>query len=322
MNNSACTPVLKWVGGKRQLLPTLRHCINAYSEETKLNKFSYHEPFFGGGALFFELASSDRLKKSYISDINRELILMYELIKSEKESHKLLQKVHSLEELFNKSKSRDVLFLEWKKRFNVLINKLSKGQKISDNEKIEIAGILISLNKTCFNGVYRKNKKGEFNVPFGKKMTEVVKFLDPQNYKNVSTALQNTKITNLSFESAINFQTIKKNHLVFIDPPYIPISKTAQFKGYYDDGFSMEQHYILAQKINEIDSKGAYFILTNSNTELVKDIYLTKKNYSLSKVSVARSINQMGRDDSDFGIKEILITNFKVKIPEQLNLGI
>ena len=117
-----------------------------------------------------------------------------------------------------------------------------------------------------------------------------------------------------------NFKIIKKNHLVFIDP-YIPISKTAQFKGYYD-GFSIDQHILLSQKINEIDKKGAYFILTNSNTELVKDIYFTKKHYSLSTINVARAINQVGKDDSGSGVKEILITNFNVPIPVQMNLGI
>tara|TARA_Y100000992_G_C21104215_1_gene414113 strand:- start:52 stop:753 length:702 start_codon:yes stop_codon:yes gene_type:complete len=226
------------------------------------------------------------------------------------------------EEVFNQSKRRDILFSEWKERFNQLISKTSTNHKISNKEKIEMASLLISLNKTCFNGVYRKNKKGEFNVPFGKKTSEVVKFLDVQNFKNVSTALQNTKISNISFESAINFKIIKKNHLVFIDPPYIPISKTAQFKGYYDDGFSIDQHILLSQKINEIDKKGAYFILTNSNTELVKDIYFTKKHYSLSTINVARAINQVGKDDSGSGVKEILITNFNVPIPVQMNLGI
>jgi DNA adenine methylase len=322
MTQKSCSPVLKWVGGKRQLLPILRLCINAYTEKANIEQFSYHEPFFGGGALFFDLISKQKIKKSYINDINRELIIFYETIKSDENSDKLLKKILLMEKQFSESKARDTLFTNWKERFNLLINKSSKDQNLSNSEKVEISALLLSLNKTCFNGVYRKNKKGQFNVPFGKKMTEVVNFLDVENYKNVNSALQDSKLTNISFESAINFQKIKNNHLVFIDPPYIPISKTAQFKGYYDDGFSMDQHYLLAQKINEIDSKGAYFILTNSNTELVKDIYLTKKNYSLSKVSVARSINQMGRDDSEFGIKEILITNFKVKIPQQLNLGI
>ena len=322
MIQNSCTPVLKWVGGKRQLLPILRLCIDEYSEKTNINKFSYHEPFFGGGALLFDLISRQKIKRSYINDINRELILMYEVIKSEKNSDKLMKKILSLQDLFNESKTRDILFSEWKKRFNKLIYKLSTDQNLSDIEKIEISALLVSLNKTCFNGVYRKNKKGQFNVPFGKKMTDVVNFINIENYKNINIALQNTQLTNLSFESAINFQKIKKDHLVFIDPPYIPISKTAQFKGYYDDGFSIEQHHLLAQKINEIDSKGAKFILTNSNTDLVKYIYLTKKNYFLSRVSVARSINQTGRDNSESGIKEILITNFKVSIPEQMNLGI
>ena len=322
MTENLCSPILKWVGGKRQLLGILRHCVSEYSEETKMDKFLYHEPFFGGGALFYDLVSRQKLRKAYLNDINRELIQMYDLVKSKNISDKLLEKVVSLEDLFNKSKKREVLYSQWKERFNELLFKLNKTQKLSEKEKIEASALLISLNKTCFNGVYRKNKKGKFNVPFGKKTTGFVSFLDTENFKNVSNALQKTTLTNYSFEKAINFRTIKPNHLIFLDPPYIPISKTAQFKGYYDDGFSVQQHLLLAEKMNEIDSRGAYFILTNSNTELVKDIYLTKNKYSLSKVSVSRSINQKGKDDSESGIKELLITNFKFQVPTQMKLGI
>ena len=288
--------------------------------KANVNKFSYHEPFFGGGALFFDLVSNKKIKKAYLNDINRELIIMYQLIQSERNSDQLLKKVISLEKSFNDSKKRDILFSEWKERFNDLLFELNKVDKLSISEKIELSALLIAINKTCFNGVYRKNKKGQFNVPFGKKINEDLKFLDLDNFKNVQSGLQYSKLTNSSFEKAINFKVIKPNHLIFLDPPYIPLSTTAQFKEYYEDGFTIQQHKLLSEKIKEIDSKGAYFILTNSNTELVKDIYLTKKNFSLHKLSVSRSINQMGKDESESGTKEILITNFKV--PMQMKLGI
>ena len=322
MKQKVCKPILKWVGGKRQLLPTLRHIVGTYSEIAKVDQFSYHEPFFGGGALFFDLLSSGKIKKSYINDINRELILMYEVIRSKKNSEKMLNRVLQLEKQFNYSKSRDVLYVNWKEQFNKLIHKLSKDQFLSIREQIEISALLISLNKTCFNGIYRKNKKGKFNVPFGKKNTGDVNFIDIDNFKNVKSNLEDTTITNVSFESAINFKKIKKNHLVFVDPPYIPLSKTSQFKDYYDDGFSLDHHENLAQKLDRIDSNGAYFILTNSNTDLVREIYLTKKHYSLSTVAVSRAINQIGRNNTSSGIKEVLITNFKSSIPTQMSLGI
>jgi DNA adenine methylase len=322
MNEKVCKPLLKWVGGKRQLLPTLRHIVGTYSEIAKVDQFSYHEPFFGGGALFFDLVSSHKIKKSYINDINRELILMYEVIRSKKNSEKMMNRVLQLEDEFNNSNSRDVLFTNWKEKFNKLIYKLSLEQSLSIKEQIEISALLISLNKTCFNGIYRKNKKGQFNVPFGKKNTGNVKFIDIDNFKNINSTLEDTTITNVSFESAINFKQIKKNHLVFVDPPYIPISKTAQFKDYYDDGFSIADHENLAQKLDQIDSNGAYFILTNSNTDLVREVYLSKKHYSLSEVAVSRAINQIGRNDLNAGIKELLITNFKFSIPTQMSLGI
>ena len=187
-----------------------------------------------------------------------------------------MNRVLQLEDEFNNSNSRDVLFTNWKEKFNKLIYKLSSEQSLSIKEQIEISALLISLNKTCFNGIYRKNKKGQFNVPFGKKNTGNVKFIDIDNFKNINSTLEDTTITNVSFESAINFKQIKKNHLVFVDPPYIPISKTAQFKDYYDDGFSIADHENLAQKLDQIDSNGAYFILTNSNTDLVREVYLSK----------------------------------------------
>ena len=320
MTQNQCSPILKWVGGKRQLLGILKLCVNAYSEDTKVERFSYHEPFFGGGALFFDLVSNKKIKQAYLNDINRELIIMYQFVQSKNNSNKLFKKVNLLQESFNKSKNRDSLFSVWKARFNELLFKLNQNDNLLVNEKIELSALLIALNKTCFNGIYRKNKKGEFNVPFGKKIDEELKFLDLDNFNNVKSGLQESKLTNVSFENAINFKVIKPNHLIFLDPPYIPLSSTAQFKEYYEDGFTIQQHEILSEKIKEIDSKGAYFILTNSNTELVKDIYFTQKNFSLHKLSVSRSINQMGKDESESGTKEILITNFKV--PIQMKLGI
>ena len=320
MTQNKCSPILKWVGGKRQLLGILKLCVDAYSENTKVERFSYHEPFFGGGALFFDLISNKKIKKAYLNDINRELIIMYQFAQSKNNADKLFKKVNFLQESFNQSKNRDSLFSVWKARFNDLLFKLNQNDNLLVNEKIELSALLIALNKTCFNGVYRKNKKGEFNVPFGKKTNEELKFLDLDNFNNVKAGLQESKLTNVSFENAINFKGIEPNHLIFLDPPYIPLSTTAQFKEYYEDGFTIQQHKLLSKKIKEIDSKGAYFILTNSNTELVKDIYFTQKNFSLHKISVSRSINQMGKDESESGTKEILITNFKV--PIQMKLGI
>lgn len=280
-------------------------------QETKLKKFSYHEPFFGGGALYFSLVSRNLINKAYLNDINSELITMYRTIQDEKLLDLFEKKIIQLEKKFNKDSNRDYLHKNWKLRFNFLIKKQSKTE-LNTVEKVELSALLLSLNKTSFNGVYRKNKKGEFNVPFNKKFTETIKFIELENLYNVNRNFQNSEFSNLSFEKAINFQKIKKNHFVFIDPPYIPISKTSSFSSYYDDGFDIKNHEILANKIIEIDKKGAYFLLTNSETEQTKQIYNPTNKFSIYPVNVSRKINQKGLDSTGKGTKELLITNLKL----------
>ncbi len=302
------SPPLKWVGGKKQLLKELISATEQFKKQSKVDNFTYHEPFFGGGAFFFELSLNQSIKKAHINDINVELMFLYNSIKDIESLNELIKKLSKLEKKFNASQLREVLYRDWRKKFNDLL----AINKPKTYQKIELSALLIALNKTCFNGVYRKNKKGEFNVPFGSKKTESVRFYDEENLLKVNKAFNNAELTNKSFEKAINFTKIKKNHLVFLDPPYIPVSKTAQFKSYYDDGFSNEEHELLAYKLDEIDSKGAFFILTNSNTELTKKIYLQNSKFNKYEVNVARMINRVGKDETGSGTKELIITNFKV----------
>ncbi len=301
-------PVVKWIGGKSQLINELNECINALTREIAEEKFNYHETFFGGGALFFDLYLNNKIRKAYLNDINTELIILYNSFLHDQTLNNLINDLIIKEEEFNSSKKREKLFKSWRLKFNKLILK----KNLTVKEKLEISSLLIALNKTCFNGVYRKNKKGEFNVPFGSKKTEVVKFFNKENLRKVSKSFEIAEFTNKSFEKAINFTKIKKNHLVFLDPPYIPVSKTAQFKSYYDDGFNNEEHELLASKLDKIDSKGAFFILTNSNTELTKKIYLKNSKFNKYEVNVARMINRVGKDETGSGTKELIITNFKV----------
>ncbi len=308
---------MKWVGGKRQLLKILNYCIDSYRQKTKLDKFSYHEPFFGGGALYFSLVSENLIKKAYLNDINTELISMYNTIKDDKLLDFFTTKVFQLEKQFNKDLNRDKLHEKWKVRFNYLIKKQSKTS-LNNKEIVELSALLLALNKTSFNGMYRKNKKGEFNVPFNKKFTEIIKFANLNNINNVNHNFQNAEFTNLSFEKAINFQKIKKGHFVFLDPPYIPVSKTSSFSSYYDDGFNLTKHEVLAEKLSEIHNRGACFILTNSETELTKNIYSLKNKFHIYPVNVARNINQKGLDTSVNGTRELIITNLKIKNLEPL----
>lgn len=288
----------------------LNQLVYDFQNITKQKKFTYHEPFFGAGALYFNLWSREFIKKSYINDINKELVIFYKTIQDSKTLNSLINELEILEDGFNKSKERDVLFFTWRDRFNELLKK-NNSKSITNNEKIEISSLLISLNKTCFNGVYRKNKSGEFNVPFSKKFNGEVSFFDKENIKTINKSFENTVIENLSFEKAINFRKIKKNHLIFLDPPYVPISKTSDFSSYYDDGFNDFDHQKLSELLKKIDNVGAYFILTNSNSQKTKDIYLSKNKFFNINVNVRRSINQQGLTNNPDGTQELVITNFK-----------
>ena len=260
--------------------------------------------------MYFNLWSRDFLKKSYINDINKELILFYKTIQNNKAFSLLITELEILEDKFNKSKKRDVLFLAWREQFNQLLKK-NNSRSITKKEKIEISALLIALNKTCFNGVYRKNKSGEFNVPFSKKFKEEVSFFDLENIKNINKSFENTVIENLSFEKVIDFRKIKKNHLVFFDPPYLPVSRTSDFNSYYDDGFTEIEHQKLSELLIKKNDIGAYFILTNSDSQKTKEVYLSDNKFFNINVNVRRSINQKGLSNKPDGTQELIITNFK-----------
>lgn len=276
MNNSNIKiyPFLKWAGGKRQLL-----------DEIKLrmpkNFNAYFEPFIGGGALFFELQPSN----AYIGDINKELIHTYKIIRNNPNA--IIKMIQNYDEHFNTKESYYLL----REKYN---------QKILSNEyDVELAAIFIYLNKRCFNGLYRVNSKGEFNVPYNNKKN--IKSISIDNIFNIAKLLKNTTIYNNDFETIL--LNAKKGDFVFLDSPYDLISSTS-FDSYTKDKFSINDHKRLAKLFKKLDEIGCYVILTNHNTKLINELY---KEFRIETISVKRMINS---DSKNRIGEEVIITNF------------
>lgn len=267
-------PILKWVGGKRQLVPILLNNIPA-------NFNNYHEPFMGGAALFFALYNNNLLnKKAYLSDINSELVNTYVAVRDKpKEVIKKLKKHKYEKDYYYSMRSAD-------------------PSKMSD---VDAAARMIYLNKAGFNGMYRVNGSGLFNVPFGKYSNPLI--CDKDNILAVSKSWQNVEIISQSFEAAIS--KVKAGDLVYFDPPYVPVSKTSNFVSYAKDGFGEKEQKKLVETAKEIVSRGAFVILSNSNTSWVKENY---KDFRIMEVNARRAINS---DSKKRGIvKELIIFSY------------
>ncbi len=263
-------PFVKWVGGKRQL-------VNEIHKRTPLNFNRYYEPFIGGGAVFF----SNGFNKSIISDVNQELINVYYVIKENVEDLIISLKKHLYdEEYFYKLRKKDI--------------------SLSNN--VEKASRFIYLNKTCYNGLYRVNKKGQFNVPFGKYKSPLI--CDEENLRAVNCKLKKTKILCTDFEKSV--LTAKKNDFVYFDPPYMPLSSTSYFVGYNKNGFIYNEQIRLRDVFKKLSEKGVYCMLSNSYTKEVKELY---SEFNIDTVKAGRAINSKANGRGK--IKEVIITNYE-----------
>ncbi|MDA0246802.1 MAG: Dam family site-specific DNA-(adenine-N6)-methyltransferase [Actinobacteria bacterium] len=241
-------PVLKWVGGKSQLVETLV----GWSPRT-IGR--YFEPFLGGGALFFRTCPQN----AFLSDSNERLIRFYQSLRDD--PHALLARVATKEKEFNEldTTSRKTWFYEQRDAFNA-----------DAGEKIEMAALFLALNKTAFNGLYRENSSGQFNVPFNQ-ASKTVRFCQKENFFAASQALSAAKLTSASFDSVL--KEIRSNDFVYFDPPYVPISKTSDFTGYAAKGFDMRLQERLVEVAKECSDRGAHVLLSNSYTQWVKSNY-------------------------------------------------
>ena len=266
-------PILKWAGGKTQLL---EHLLPKIPKE--YNK--YIEPFFGGGALFFALKPNN----SIIADSNPELINLYRVIAKD---------VNSLiSELKNLKNEKDFFYDIRKKEFSEL-------------SEIEAAARTIFLNKTAFNGLYRVNKKGQFNVPFG--YYKNPKILDEDQLLAASKLLKKTKILLGDFKDVL-CENAKKGDFIFLDPPYLPVSKYSDFKRYTKEQFYEKDQISLANLVNKLSKKGCHILLTNSNHPLIHELY---KDFNIDIYKTKRNINSKSTNRKG---EDIIVSNLKKRI--------
>ena len=273
-------PFVKWVGGKRQLMQELE---NNFPKQFG----TYHEPFLGGGAVMFNLLANEPQLSCNVSDFNSDLILAYVTIRD-----KLGKLIESLE---NHSKNYHKDSVEY----------YYQVRKQEPKQQIEKVSRLIFLNKTCFNGLYRVNKKGQFNVPLGRYTNPNI--VNKENLTAVSKILQTEKIkiSCRDFEAVLD--DAKKGDLVYFDPPYQPISSTANFTSYTHRDFTEDDLERLADLANQLSSKGCHVLLSNSNSKTVKN-HFSGKHWSISKINANRAINSNPAKRT--GHKEIIIKNY------------
>jgi len=262
-------PFVKWAGGKRKLAPLL---IETFPQEFNPLKHRYFEPFIGGGALMFALGNPESElhisgKNLFINDMNPELTNTYEVIRDNVGA--LIKELEILSRKINEKTFYEI-------RATVPRSKVARAARF------------IYLNKTCFNGLWRVNSKGEFNVPFGKSKNPSL--FNEENLRACSKRLKGSTISNQSFEKAV--RKARKGDLVYFDPPYIPLSPSASFSAYAKEGFGLNEQQLLAETIFELNQKGVYVLLSNSDTPLTRKIF--KRVLTLRRILMARTISSSG----------------------------
>lgn len=269
-------PIIKWVGGKRQLLNEITLLL---PKEIS----TYCEPFIGGGAVFFSIQPDNAI----INDLNSDLIAVYEtvkdnvddLIKSLKQHKNTAEYFYSIRDLDRNKEAYEAL------------------------DKIEKASRFIYLNKTCFNGLFRVNASGEFNTPYGRyKRPNIV---NEEGLRTVSEYFNNHNIQFHNEDFAETLNRVEPNGFVYLDPPYDPISTTANFTGYNKGGFDKSEQVRLKECCDQLNERGIHFMLSNSATDFIKDLY---KDYNIKIVKAKRAINSNGKKRG--AIDEVLVRNY------------
>ncbi len=270
-----CRPFLKWVGGKTQLLPELLKRVPP-RESIKV----YHEPFIGGGALFFAMQPT----KAILSDVNHELINAYTVVRD------------SVAGLL-----RDLKKHEHSAEYYYRIREVDLQLSYKKWSRVRRASRIIYLNKTCFNGLFRVNSKGHFNVPFGRYVNP--NFVDKSNLFACSKVLRSAAIQLAEFDTVV--ERTAKGDFVYFDPPYVPVSQTASFTSYSASGFTLKHQEALFEVCCALDAAGVRFMLSNSSVPFVKKLY---RRFNVEQILASRMVNS--KADKRGKIKEVLITNY------------
>ena len=270
------SPILKWVGGKRQLLPSIVPLLPQ-------NYKTYVEPFLGGGALLF----ATQPKVALVNDVNEELINVYQVVKNDvEELVSLLKTYDSSSETFYhiRGLDRDV-------------------EKYASLSAVERAARIIYLNKTCFNGLFRVNRKGQFNVPFGKyKKPNIV---NESVLRGVSEYFNSVDITFTSKDYLSVLGNVPSDSFVYLDPPYDPVSETANFTGYAKGGFGRDEQVKLRDACVALNDMGIKFMLSNSATDFIKKLYA---DFEINIVSANRAVNSDGSKRGK--VEEVIVRNY------------
>ena len=268
-------PFIKWAGGKTKLLPELLKRLP--------DRFAtYHEPFVGGGALFWSLAAASSLRRAVLSDTNALLMDTYEAIRDS---------VGRVIELLSQMENTEVFFKDLRARDPALMSLTERAAR------------LIFLNKTCFNGLYRVNLSGQFNTPFGHYKSP--NFCDESNLTLCSVALRDRSITlsRASFESVLN--VAKPGDLAYFDPPYLPSSKTSDFTAYTPGGFGLEDHIKLRDVALELKGRGVNVMISNSDVPAIRELYEGRVGFYVDVVEARRDINSKGSGRG--AVRELII---------------
>jgi DNA adenine methylase len=277
MRKTEIVPFVKWAGGKRQLLSKIQ-------ERIPENYNHYFEPFVGGGAVFFGTQPS----KALINDINKALINTYQRI------------CDSPKEFLSEVNKIDSEMWEDGKQYYYTIREHYNDKLMKSEYDVELAALFVFLNKHCFNGLYRVNGKGLFNVPYNNSRRVSV---NGDSIIEISKYLQGITIIDGDFEDAC--RDARKGDFVFLDSPYAPLNPTS-FESYTKEGFDIESHKRLAELYDELTTRGCYCMLTNHNTDLINELY-GNKGYKIDVVSVRRMINS---DASNRVGEEVIICNY------------
>ncbi|MCX7929006.1 MAG: Dam family site-specific DNA-(adenine-N6)-methyltransferase [Patescibacteria group bacterium] len=305
--NVGAKPFLKWAGGKGQLLDKFKDFYPKQLRQKKIKTF--YEPFLGSGAVFFDIAQNYDIESAYLYDINEELILTYQVI--QKEVSKLLDFLYRYEKNYLKldKKQREDFFYDQRTNYN--LQRFNIDYEKYSEQWFPRAAQFIFLNRTCFNGLYRVNSKGEFNSPAGDYDNPTI--CDEKNLLAVHQVLQIAEIKKADFRQVV--ADLKDKSFVYFDPPYRPISRTANFKSYSKQDFTDNEQIELSKLFRELDKEGIKVMLSNSDPKnnnptdnFFDEIY---RDYNIFRIPARRMINS---DPTKRGaINEIVVTNYSIE---------
>jgi DNA adenine methylase len=277
LSKPAAAPFIKWAGGKTQLLHRLDALVPKFTR--------YFEPFLGGGALFFHLASSRPRFSAHLSDANRDLVNAYNVVKSD---------VEGLIELLVKHERNH------RKGPAEYYYRLRSAQP---DGSLEAAARFIALNKTCYNGLYRVNRSGTFNVPIGRYKNPTI--CDKNQLRSASAALKHSDARIVASDYRQALKKAREGDFVYLDPPFNPLSRTANFVDYTRSGFGKDDQFELAQIFRELDRKGCKVLLSNSDTKLTRELY---SGFEQRRMRVLRAISCKG--SARTGYRELSVRNY------------